>query len=932
MAWRPANTIKVSEVLDLFPHLGIPHFQRGRVWNASAIGALLESLFHETPCGSFVFWRSPDNESFGIPLAADRSEGIEYLVVDGQQRIRSLYDAFHDARLSADDDAAVDPTQSDEGGTKLWCVNLAKAPGFGEAVKSRVRNFPLFVYCADPAIAKVTSPLRDNVLPLREILGTPTWEDLSQYRDRIVWRAGAPSEGDEAKASGLYQDLRRGVLAIKDREFFVAIRESHSMAPMADLYNRINAGGKLVETEERAFAALVGMQREGHSVSDGLRGVFESVHPEKKPSRQDDLGRHDELIKREEERAFGFKLFLRVFLQVCQHHFGYRQPKTDFSFDLVGQEKFRDRFARLKPEEVGWLWAEAGRVLKLVKEGLLAEQLKCDDLRMLPDATSLMPLNQLLIQFRELEEAKYRSLLAGLCLRLVLGEFNSREIFRWVSAVADPNGHAFEVVPGVQKEVSRRVSEGLRSGLEDANSIQHRHVLILYWLQRHLGARDFLYSAVANPKKDLQPPEPALCRDVEPEKQHLVPFSNADAIFGERPRRTESHAFNSIGNLTYISSQLNGLTALGDDFADLDEEQRAAPQNLAAHLLVGPEHQEPLKHYLWLRERLQSAPAVPDSAQGLDEVESKFNAFVSSRRRLIQGALEGWLRQLDTDAAQGLKLPSLAALTDAVSSLPRIEPTLPRFPIDTHDAHIVRGLGFSDAAEDRLLQVVRTARRSKSLKGETGLSLQLTKNKNVWLELRPQQAMLCLSERLRGDLRGELLRTIGMEACGPSGVKLEPVPDLQPLIAFCGMKEREIEAAVRAAEDTRAEPPGGALPSLEHLGYSEAVIRLVLALGGQSVTPKAKSALSREVRERDGRQVLRIDLYPEGKQLQVRVSPEVGARLKTRFPHLTPRESKSRSLCMVSTEQDMNAVLSWIGSERLRAASHVADLGGPSRS
>jgi hypothetical protein len=34
MTWQPSNTIKAREVVELFGQLGVPHFQRGRVWGA----------------------------------------------------------------------------------------------------------------------------------------------------------------------------------------------------------------------------------------------------------------------------------------------------------------------------------------------------------------------------------------------------------------------------------------------------------------------------------------------------------------------------------------------------------------------------------------------------------------------------------------------------------------------------------------------------------------------------------------------------------------------------------------------------------------------------------------------------------------------------------------------------------------------------------
>jgi len=58
-----AKTWTVREVLERVPQLGIPHFQRGLVWGVESRAALLESLFFDTPCGSFVLWEPKDCEA-----------------------------------------------------------------------------------------------------------------------------------------------------------------------------------------------------------------------------------------------------------------------------------------------------------------------------------------------------------------------------------------------------------------------------------------------------------------------------------------------------------------------------------------------------------------------------------------------------------------------------------------------------------------------------------------------------------------------------------------------------------------------------------------------------------------------------------------------------------------------------------------------------
>ncbi len=87
--------------VDIMRHadrLGIPSFQRGAVWDNGNRVALLESIYEQSPCGSFVLW-APDGDQgdprrHGVPLRrfADGTEPM--WLVDGQQRTRAMLDTF----------------------------------------------------------------------------------------------------------------------------------------------------------------------------------------------------------------------------------------------------------------------------------------------------------------------------------------------------------------------------------------------------------------------------------------------------------------------------------------------------------------------------------------------------------------------------------------------------------------------------------------------------------------------------------------------------------------------------------------------------------------------------------------------------------------------------------------------------------------------
>lgn len=86
----------------------LPSIQRSFVWQPDRICKLMDSLMSDYPIGSFLIWKPPDNKrvrtrkfiqdylSTGTrPISAEESnEPRPYLILDGQQRLQSLFIGF----------------------------------------------------------------------------------------------------------------------------------------------------------------------------------------------------------------------------------------------------------------------------------------------------------------------------------------------------------------------------------------------------------------------------------------------------------------------------------------------------------------------------------------------------------------------------------------------------------------------------------------------------------------------------------------------------------------------------------------------------------------------------------------------------------------------------------------------------------------------
>src|ERR1700685_572251 len=84
--------MKIGVILDQIDlgSMALPEFQRGYVWNRDQVRGLMESLYRKHPVGGLLVWLTESEEA---NARGDNSlaPGIVKLLLDGQQRITSLY-------------------------------------------------------------------------------------------------------------------------------------------------------------------------------------------------------------------------------------------------------------------------------------------------------------------------------------------------------------------------------------------------------------------------------------------------------------------------------------------------------------------------------------------------------------------------------------------------------------------------------------------------------------------------------------------------------------------------------------------------------------------------------------------------------------------------------------------------------------------------
>lgn len=83
---------KLAAILDQIASGSVllPEFQRGYVWNRDQVRGLMRSLYLGYPVGGLLNWETQSDSSL-IRGDAAASSALRALILDGQQRVTSLY-------------------------------------------------------------------------------------------------------------------------------------------------------------------------------------------------------------------------------------------------------------------------------------------------------------------------------------------------------------------------------------------------------------------------------------------------------------------------------------------------------------------------------------------------------------------------------------------------------------------------------------------------------------------------------------------------------------------------------------------------------------------------------------------------------------------------------------------------------------------------
>ncbi|MEV0842013.1 DUF262 domain-containing protein [Actinocatenispora sera] len=207
---------KLSTLLDQIDNgtLLLPEFQRGYVWNRDQVRGLMHSLYQGFPVGGLLLWET-DVDPNTVRGSAG-GHGVRLLLLDGQQRITSLYGVCRGAAPRFFDG---DPKAF----TKLYFnVDREEFQFYGPTKMGD-----------DPHWVDVTRLFREDLQPFVATLSLDP--NFSAYMQRLV--------------------RLRGIL---EREFHEEkITGPHmTVDTVVEIFNRVNSGGTTLSKGDLALARL----------------------------------------------------------------------------------------------------------------------------------------------------------------------------------------------------------------------------------------------------------------------------------------------------------------------------------------------------------------------------------------------------------------------------------------------------------------------------------------------------------------------------------------------------------------------------------------------------------------------------------------------------------------------------------------------------
>lgn len=211
--------MKISEILNQIDlgSYALPEFQRGYVWNRDQVKRLMMSLYRGYPIGGLLIWVTKTDPTI-TRGDGELTPGVVNLILDGQQRITSLYGIIRGHA------------------PKFFDGNANSFTGLYFNIKEEVFEF----YMA--------TKMKDN----------PDWISVSELLQKGA--GNYFSEADEERKMFLLQyfDVLNRLNNIKDVDLHISnvTGEDKTIDVVVEIFNNVNTGGTKLSKGDLALAKI----------------------------------------------------------------------------------------------------------------------------------------------------------------------------------------------------------------------------------------------------------------------------------------------------------------------------------------------------------------------------------------------------------------------------------------------------------------------------------------------------------------------------------------------------------------------------------------------------------------------------------------------------------------------------------------------------
>ena len=212
--------MKISTILDHIDsgHMALPEFQRGYVWNRDQVRSLFDSLYRHHPVGGLLVWAT-ESKTAEHRGSAELAPGVIKLLLDGQQRMTSLYG-----------------------------IARGRPPAFFDGNAQAFTG--LFFHLAEESFA---------FYQRSRMAGDPLWIDVSQLISQGYSGVGAyTTRLSEVPHHDQYLSRLMQLLSIMDIDLHIdeVTGADKSLDVVVDIFNRVNSGGTKLSKGDLALAKI----------------------------------------------------------------------------------------------------------------------------------------------------------------------------------------------------------------------------------------------------------------------------------------------------------------------------------------------------------------------------------------------------------------------------------------------------------------------------------------------------------------------------------------------------------------------------------------------------------------------------------------------------------------------------------------------------